>query len=171
MRVAYFKQVNIMASGQLQRELKKRRPFDSPEVEAVLNVLRTSDQFQNRLGRLFREFALTASQYNVLRILRGEGKPLPCLEIGDRMIQVVPAMTGLVDRLEKQELVSRQRCTEDRRVVYVEITNKALKLLEEIDQPLAELHQQLLGHLTRAELKELSRLLEKARLSVQEGDS
>lgn len=155
-----------MTNGQLQRELKKKRPFESPEQEAVLNILRTNDQFQNRFGRLFREYGLTPSQYNVLRILRGEGKPMPCLEIGERMIQVVPAMTGLIDRLEKQEFVRRERCTEDRRVIYVEITKKALDLLTEMDKPVTDLHQQLVGHLSRSELKELSRLLEKARLSV-----
>jgi len=156
-----------MTSGKLQRELKKRQPFESPEVEAILNILRTGDQFQNRFGRLFREYGLTTSQYNVLRILRGEGKPMPSLEIADRMIQVVPAITGLIDRLEKQELVKRERCTEDRRVVYVELTKKAVKLLKEIDEPDVALHKQLIGHLTRKELKELSRLLEKSRTSVQ----
>ena len=157
-----------MTSGHLQREIKKKRPFESPEQEAVLNILRTNDQFQNRFGRLFREYGLTASQYNVLRILRGEGKPMPCLEIGERMIQVVPAMTGLIDRLEKQQFVRRERCTEDRRVIYVEITKKALDLLAELDRPVTDLHRQLVGHLKRSELKELSRLLEKARLSVAE---
>ena len=156
-----------MSKSRLQDELKKKQPFDLPEQEAMLNILRTSDRFQNRFGRLFREYDLTHSQYNVLRILRGEGKPMPCLEIGDRMIQVVPAMTGLLDRLEKQGLVQRERCTEDRRVVYVDLTDAARELLKSMDDPVTELHEQLLGHLTQAELKELSRLLEKARISVQ----
>ena len=106
-----------MTNGQLQRELKKRHPFESPEIEAILNLMRTNDQFENRFGRLVREYGLTGSQYNVLRILRGEGKPMPSLEIAERTVQVVPAITGLIDRLEKQELVKRTRCTEDRRVV------------------------------------------------------
>ena len=156
-----------MTGSQLQRELKKKHPFASPEQEAMLNILRTNDQFQNRFGRLFRDYGLTSSQYNVLRILRGEGRPMPCLEIAERMIQVVPAMTGLVDRLEKQELVHRERCTEDRRVVYVKITRKALSLLRRMDEPVNELHERLMKHLTRRELKDLSRLLEKARASVQ----
>ncbi len=156
-----------LAKNQLQNELKKKRPFDSPEQEALLNILRTNDQFQNRFGRLFREFDLTASQYNVLRILRGEGKPMPCQEIGERMIQVVPAMTGLLDRLEAQGHLRRQRCTEDRRVVYIELTDSAKDLLRRMDAPVNELHHQLIGHLTPTELKQLSRLLEKARLSVQ----
>jgi DNA-binding MarR family transcriptional regulator len=152
-----------MTRSRLQEELKKKRPFDSPEQEAMINLLRTNDQFQNRFGRLFREYDLTSSQYNVLRILRGEGKPMPCLEIAERMIQVVPAMTGLLDRLEAQELVRRERCSEDRRVVYVELTEKAVALLARMDEPVLALHRDLLGHLNRSELKELSRLLEKAR--------
>ncbi len=156
-----------MVSSRLQQELKKKKPFDSPEQEANLNILRTNDRFENRLGKLFREYGLTASQYNVLRILRGEGKPLPSLEIAERMVQVVPAITGLIDRLEKQALVIRKRCSKDRRVVYIEITDEALDILKQMDDPLAELHHSLIGHLSRKELKELSRLLEKARQSVE----
>lgn len=156
-----------MAKSMLQRELKKKRPFDSPEQETALQILRTNDQLQNRLGRFFRSYGLTSSQYNVLRILRGEGKPLPSLEIAERMVQVVPAITGLIDRLEKQDLVARRRCEEDRRVVYVELTAKGEQLLAQIDEPLVALQKELLGHLTRTELGELSRLLEKARAKMQ----
>ena len=152
--------------SRLQRELKKQKPFELIEQEAFLNILRTSDQFQNRFGRLFREFGLTSSQYNVLRILRGEGRRLPCLEIADRMVQVVPAMTGLLDRLEAQELIYRERCRDDRRVVYVDLTDKARHLLEKLDQPVQDLHKALLAHLSRAELKQLNHLLEKARESL-----
>lgn len=159
------------STGKLQQELKKKKPFDSPEQEAILNILRTNDQFQNRFGRLLREFGMTSSQYNVLRILRGEGQPMPCLEIASRMIQVVPAMTGLLDRLEKQGLVGRERCTEDRRIVYVTLTDKASRLLRSMDERVVNEHRALIGHLSRAELKELSRLLEKARESAASVDS
>lgn len=156
--------------SRLQRELRKQRPFELPEQEAFLNIVRTNDQFSNRFGKLFREYGLTASQYNVLRILRGEGKPMPCLEIADRMVQVVPAMTGLLDRLEAQGLISRERCTQDRRVVFIQPTPKALQLLKSMDQPVQELHQTLMGHLTPEELNELSRLLEKARTSLDQDE-
>jgi MarR family transcriptional regulator, 2-MHQ and catechol-resistance regulon repressor len=149
--------------GGMRKEIKKKGPFESLQQEAILNILRTSDQFENRLGRLFREYGLTSSQYNVLRILRGEGKPLPSLEIADRMIQVVPAITGLIDRLESQQLVKRRRCEDDRRVVYIEITTKALNILSKLDQPLSEMHLQLMENLSKKELAELIRLLEKTR--------
>jgi DNA-binding MarR family transcriptional regulator len=150
----------------LQRELKKKQPFESLEQEAILNVLRTNDQFQVRFSRLFRPYGLTPSQYNILRILRGEGVSLPILEIANRTITVVPGITGLIDRLEKQGLVNRERCAEDRRVIYVALTAKGRKTLSALDEPLEELHEKLIGQLTKGELKELIRLLEKARESL-----
>jgi DNA-binding MarR family transcriptional regulator len=156
-----------MTTNKLQNELKKKRPFESPEQEAALNIVRTNDQLQNRFLRLFREYGVTPSQYNILRILRGEGKPMPSLEIGERMIQVVPAMTGLIDRLEKQSLVRRERCLEDRRVIFIVLTEQGEQLLAKLDEPVVELHRALLGHLSKSELAELSRLLEKARQKIQ----
>jgi DNA-binding MarR family transcriptional regulator len=157
-----------MSGGRLQQELKKRRPFDSPEQEATLNIARTADRFGICFARLFREYGLTPSQYNVLRILRGEGKPLPILEVADRMLAVVPGITGLIDRLEGMELLARQRSTEDRRVIFVAITPRGLDLLGQLDEPEAALHTRLIGHLSPAELRELNRLLEKARQSLDE---
>ncbi len=154
----------------LQREIKKKRPFESLEQEAMLNIVRTNDQHQIRFARLFRQHDLTLSQYNILRILRGEGAPLPSLEIASRTVTVVPGITGLIDRLEQSGFVVRERCQKDRRVIYVALTEKGQKTLADLDQPLQELHKNLLGHLTKDELKELIRLLEKARepLSAEE---
>src|SRR5713101_1350706 len=118
-----------MTTMKLQQELKKKRPFESLEQEAALSVLRTSDQLQIRFARLFREHGLTPSQYNILRILRGEGKPLPILEIASRTITVVPGITGLIDRLELAGFVNRLRCEKDRRMIYVALTEKGSKTL------------------------------------------
>src|SRR3982751_2166529 len=136
-----------MPGGRLQRELKKKRPFESLEQEAMLNLLRTNDQFDIRFARLFREHGLTPSQYNVLRILRGEGQPLPCLEIADRLIAAVPGITGLIDRLEGLGLVTRGRSPEARRVVFVATPPRALDLLGRLDEPVKALYRRLLGHL------------------------
>src|ERR1700752_720335 len=145
-----------MTAPKLQHELKKKRPFESPEEEALLSVVRTSDQLQIRLARLLREYGLTSpTQYNILRILRGEGKPLPILEIASRTITVVPGITGLIDRLERAGLVHRLRCEKDRRVIYVALTDRGAKTLTDLDAPLTALHHKLVGHLSQGELKEL----------------
>jgi len=159
-----------MTTPKLQHELKKKCSFESPEQEAALSVVRTSDQLQIRFTRLFREFGLTPSQYNVLRILRGEGKPLPILEIASRTITVVPGITGLIDRLEEADFVNRLRCEKDRRVIYVALTDHAIKTLADLDEPLLALHRKLLGHLSPGGLKDLIRLLEKVREPWADGE-
>ena len=153
-----------MATPKLQHELKKKRPFEFLEEEAALNIVRTSDQLQIRSARLLREFGLTSpTQYNILRILRGEGKPLPILEIASRTITVVPGITGLIDRLERAGFVNRLRCAKDRRVIYVALTDQGTKTLADLGKPLLALHRKVMGHLSQGELKELIRLLEKVR--------
>ena len=152
-----------MAATRLQHALKKKRPFESTAQEAALNLLRTSDRLQHRFVRLFRQHGVTPAQYNILRILRGQGQPLPILEIASRTVTVVPGITGLVDRLQQAGLVERIRCEQDRRVVYVAVTPKGMDILAALDRPVVELHEKLLGHLGPKELKELNRLLAKAR--------
>lgn len=152
-----------MSPDKLAREVKKKRPFDQLEEEVALNLLRTSDRLEHALARIFRSHGLTSPQYNVLRILRGEGQPLPILEIASRTIAVVPAITGLIDRLEQHGLVARQRCAEDRRVIHVAITQAGLHRLAQLDEPVAAFHKQLFGGFARGDLKELVRLLEQTR--------
>lgn len=154
--------------SRLREEIKKREPFACPQQEALLNLFRTADRLNHRFTQLFAEYGLTGSQYNILRILHGEGKPLPCLEIAQRTITVVPGITGLIDRLEQKGLVHRQRCAKDRRVVYVSISEAGEAVLKQLEEPVIALHKSLLAHLSEQEVKELSRLLEKARGSLPE---
>jgi DNA-binding MarR family transcriptional regulator len=154
----------------LQDELRKKDPFACPEQEAYLNLIRTQDRLQQEFNRLFQEHGLSSPQYNVLRILRGaaqrgEAAALPCQEIAERMITRMPDITRLVDRLEaaRPPLVERARTAEDRRKVLVRITATGREVLDRLDRPLLDLHRKVLGHLSRAELAELNRLLVKAR--------
>lgn len=150
--------------SELQHELKKRQPFELLEQEAMLNLVRTVDVLQGDFAALFREHGVSGPQYNVLRILRGAGGDgLPSQEIAGRMISRVPDITRLVDRLERAGLVQRRRIENDRRVVMVQITTRGLKLLEGLDAPIMDLHRAQMRHLSRQELKELNRLLVKAR--------
>jgi DNA-binding MarR family transcriptional regulator len=151
----------------LKQALNKKNPFDSAEQETMLNLWRTSDLTQNRFGRLFREYGITASQYNVLRILRGVGRPMPCLDIAGQMIQAVPAITRVIDQMDAGHLIRRRRCEEDRRVVYVELAPKGRRLLQKLDGPVLELHNRLLRHLSAGEIKGLNTLLEQARTELE----
>lgn len=155
-----------MNEPSLQSELKKKEPFESLEQEALLNLLRTADQLNSLFSSLFSDHGLSGPQYNVLRILRSAGGAgLPCLEIAGQMITRMPDITRLVDRLENAGWVTRSRTDSDRRVVLVKITPAGLAHLAKLDQPVRALHKQAMSPLTTDELRELSRLLTKARQS------
>ena len=152
----------------LKAELKKKGAWNSPEQEALMNLMRTNSMFACRADRFFRGHGISSPQYNILRILRGhDGQGLPSLEIASQMIAIVPDITRLLDRLENAGYVKRQRSTEDRRVVFVGITRKGLQRLAKIDKSIADQNRILLGHLSRRELETLNRLLVKARSSVE----
>tara|TARA_R110002073_G_scaffold199633_1_gene358782 strand:- start:2348 stop:2821 length:474 start_codon:yes stop_codon:yes gene_type:complete len=157
-----------VATRNLSDELKKKHPFKSVEQEAMLSIMRTSDLLENRAARLLRNYQLTPSQYNVMRIMRGEGKPMPCLEVADRMIQVAPAITRVVDQLVARGLISKTQSSEDRRVFLVQLTVAGKALLRKIDAPIDRLHQTLLGHVSQRDLKSLIATLADARNGIQD---
>jgi len=118
------------------------------------------------LDRILKTGALSGTQYNVLRILRGTPEGLPCGEIASRMITRDPDITRLLDRLEKRELISRCRETKDRRMVMARITPQGLRLLAQLDEPVKETHRKQLGHLGRERLRGLTELLHVSRAQV-----
>jgi len=127
-------------------------------------LLQTADSLSQEAEQLLKAAGLTGTQYNVLRILRGaEPEGLPCRGISDRMISHDPDMTRLLDRMEKRGLITRERQTDDRRVVKTRITPRALNLLKTLDHPVHELHKRQFRHMPAARLKILSRLLEEVR--------
>src|SRR5262245_30589860 len=123
-----------MSKSALQLELGKINPFDSLEQEVSLNLARTQDELFQQFMILFESKGISGSQYNVLRILRGKaGDGTSCQEVACQMINRMPDITRLVDRLEKAELVERRRTPSDRRVVLIKITKKGLDLLQCLD--------------------------------------
>ena len=148
----------------LQHEVNKKLPFDLPEQEAFLNLIRTAADLEGPLHAVLTQHGLTPSTYNVLRILRGSGKDgRHASDIGCDMVVRVPDVTRLVDRLEQRGLVERERSTTDRRVVIVRISKRGTALLKELDEPVLEVHRGQLGHLSADDLEALNGLLVKAR--------
>jgi len=142
----------------------KTRRFDSPQQEAFLNLWRTYDRLRSLEDDLFRNYDLTAQQYNVLRLLRSEHpQPVATLLLASRLVSRAPDITRMLDKLEQRGFIERQRPNENRRTVRIGITKAGLDLLRSLDQPLRECHERQLGHLSSKELKELIQLLRAAR--------
>jgi MarR family transcriptional regulator, organic hydroperoxide resistance regulator len=130
-----------------------------PEEVAYLELVRTTDALSRRLAQVIKVEDLSATQYNVLRILRGAPEGLTCGEIGNRMVTRDPDITRLLDRLEKRNLIERSREQKDRRVVLTKITTDGLDALARLDKPVQDAHRAQLGHIARERLALLSELL------------
>ena len=144
----------------LKRRIKQER-FESPLQEAMLNLMVASDFLRRRVEKLCSEHEITSAQYNVLRILRGiypDGHPR--CEIASRMLEKSPDITRLVDRLEAQGLVERDRSRDDRRLSITRITTRGLDLLQEITPKIDELNRLLAKRLSRRDCIEISRICE-----------
>jgi DNA-binding MarR family transcriptional regulator len=148
----------------VQREIRQRRPFRSRSQEGVVALLRTVDLVRRLLSHVVDGHGITLQQYNVLRILRGAGaEGLPTLEIAERMIEQTPGVTRLLDRLEAKRLVRRARCPRDRRQVLCFATPAALKLLDELEDPMDRADRAALGMLAPAQVDGLIELLDRIR--------
>jgi DNA-binding MarR family transcriptional regulator len=148
----------------LRTELKQRRPFRSLGHEAHLSILRTAAELEHAFESALKPHGLTATQYNVLRILRGAGPDGLCRhEIGTRMVRRVPDVTRLLDRMEDQKLILRARAGADRRFVTTRITPAGLKVLAAIDPIADEMTDSVMGHLGDAHLRTLIGLLGRVR--------
>lgn len=142
----------------LEKELKSR--FDSEQHKALLNVMFTANWMRTRLAEVYRPFGVSTQQYNILRILRGAKERMKMHSVKERMIDRAPNATRLTDKLIAKGLVQRERCEEDRRVVYVSISEKGLELLAQVDINSQALHDELANGLTEADAQHLNSTLD-----------
>lgn len=145
-------------------EIIKSNSVISNEKRTVLNIMFTQNIVADAFNEILRTFDLSVEQFNVLRILRGQkGKPANMCVIQERMIAKTSNTTRLVDKLLLKGLVNRVVCEQNRRKMEITITEKGLKLLNELD-PKIEAHELLFANnLTKQELENLNELLEKYR--------
>ena len=142
----------------LEEEIKQSK-FRSEYQKAVLNISVTASVIQAGISRLLKQFDLSSEQYNVLRILRGQkGNPASILLIQERMMDKNSNASRLVDKLVLKKLVTRKQCPEDRRQVEVLITEKGLKLLAKLDEPIEAMENTDCG-ISEKELQRLNKLL------------
>lgn len=145
----------------MKRKPIKPRP-ESIELRTHLALLQAHEAQQVPFTAMFKDAGLTEVQFNTLRILlRGPAEGCTCHQVRDQLLNRVPDVTRLLDRMEKSGLVLRERSTEDRRVVMVRATTAGQELAESLYSPLAKLHRKQLRHLSERETTTLNKLLRK----------
>ncbi|MFT4760635.1 MAG: DNA-binding MarR family transcriptional regulator [Paraglaciecola sp.] len=148
---------------QIEDAIKQKKPFKNERHRAIINLLYTTNMVRDRNKSILKEFGLTMQQYNVLRILRGAGKPISTRIIRQRLLDKMADASRLVDRITQKNLVERTSCANDKRLVDVSLSEEGEALLLKIDNKHPEMYD-LLGSLTEEEAKILNNLLDKVRL-------
>ncbi len=143
--------------------IKSKTPI-AIEKKTLLNVMYSQNVIAEKFNDLLKPFDLSAEQFNVLRILRGQnGKSINMCDIQERMIAKTSNTTRLVDKLLLKELVTREICPENRRKMEVAITQKGLDVLSDLDPSITKHERSFAQNLSEIELITLNELLEKFR--------
>lgn len=108
--------------------------FSSEQQKVIINLRITSNVISAYQQQFMDRFDLTMPQFNILRILRGAKGPINVNTVKERMIERSPNTTRLMDKLIEKGLIERIRCEQDRRVVYVSISELGQDLLSQIDR-------------------------------------
>jgi len=127
-----------------------------------INLMYTANWLNERIGQILSNEEITQQQYNILRILRGADKPLSTLQIRARMLDKMSDTSRIVDRLVAKELVEKNTCPADKRLVDIIISKKGNVLLEKLDQ-LNDQIDQLLSGVTEKEATLMNQILDKLR--------
>jgi len=141
----------------------QRRRYDSPAQEAYLAMWRVYDRLRAIEEELFAEYGLSAQQYNVLRLLKAsDPQAVPTTVLVSQLISRAPDMTRMLDKLAERGWIERERSTIDRRTMLVNITIAGQELLRKLRDPVRQVNENQLGHLSATELQQLTVLLKKA---------
>ena len=155
--------IGITVKKMRLEEAIKQKTFRSESQKLNVNFIYTYSWIINNQKPVFQQYGLTMQQYNVLRILRGNHPdPYSTHMIRDRMLDKMSDVSRIVDRLCKKGLVDSNQCSSDKRLVDVNITEKGLKLLKEMDKTV-DLMERMFNNLSKEEQVKLNELLDKIR--------
>ncbi|AXT56232.1 MarR family transcriptional regulator [Aquimarina sp. AD1] len=142
-------------------QTKKELPLSR---KVIINLLYTENWISDRISSELKTYDISIQQFNVLRILKGQGgKPANLSTIQERMVSKMSNTTRLVDKLIKKDLVKRIICETNRRKVEITITENGNKFLDKISPVMDNFEKKITSNLSKEELNILNNLLNKLR--------
>ena len=145
----------------IEKEMNTK--FSNDTHRAMSNIVFTGGWIKTQFESILKPYALSSPQFNILRILRGANDWLNMQEVKNRMVEKSPNTTRLCDKLEAKGLILRERNEQDKRQVFMKISDKGLKYIAPIDKANQSEVMQFLQNITTKEAQELSRILDKLR--------
>jgi len=144
----------------IEKDISSR--FRNDYQKAEINLIFTYNWMNEKMKAIFDRHDITPQQFNILRILRGAGKPISTLQIRQRMLDKMSDTSRIVDRLILKGLATKAVCPKDKRLVDVSISTPGLELLQKMDVYETDIDA-IFGNLSEAETKTFNSLLDKIR--------
>ncbi|MEY4456467.1 MAG: MarR family winged helix-turn-helix transcriptional regulator [Sediminibacterium sp.] len=136
--------------------------FRNEHQKLGINIMYTANWLNEKIASILSQEDITQQQYNILRILRGADKPLSTLQIRARMLDKMSDTSRIVDRLVAKELVEKNTCPTDKRLVDVTLSKKGFVILEKLDQLNHHLDSLMKG-ISEKEANTMNQLLDQLR--------
>jgi len=133
-------------------------------LEAIIYLYTESRRITKELAR---RADLTGPQLTVVKLLETVGD-LSLSELSEKIRAQNSTVTGIIDRMERENLVTRERSKEDRRVVHIKLTPKGRELAREIPVEPMEIFKGALESLTAQEMRDLMRIMTKLAKRVKQ---
>ena len=147
----------------LEKAILQER-FGSEQEKLMINIIFTSNFINLQTSRIFKSFNISAQQYNVLRIFRGQkGNPISLKEIEIQMLDKSSNVSRLIDKLMWKDLVDRTVSMKDRRKIALKITLNGLTLLKDIDPLITTFQDKFKGIVTSDVAKKVNDVLDSLR--------
>ena len=111
----------------IEDELK--HSFLTPQQRVATNIIFTSNWILNKISVALKPTGLSLQQFNVLSILHGQENQTATVNlIKDRLIDRMPNVSRLLNKLMEKGLIEKERNLSDQRVVYVKLTAEGLAI-------------------------------------------
>ncbi|MEC0226664.1 MarR family winged helix-turn-helix transcriptional regulator [Paenibacillus alba] len=137
-------------------------------LDLYIALSRASEWVNAHGDRDIRKHGLNRTEFGVLELLYHKGAQA-IQQIGGKVLMSSGNITYVVDKLEKKEYVKRKTSTEDRRLIFAEITEQGKQFIEDIFPQHAEVIEKAVAGLTTEEKKLASQLLKKLGKFAQDG--
>tara|TARA_B110000977_G_scaffold10060_1_gene13162 strand:+ start:1706 stop:2167 length:462 start_codon:yes stop_codon:yes gene_type:complete len=151
----------------LKKEIKSKG-FHSEQEKLSVNLILTAAYFESKFTQFIKDYGISAQQYNVLRILRGQvPDTITSGDLQSRTLHKMSNATRLVDKLIEKGFAARVKNVKDKRIVLISITDSGLKLLTQLDDQVYKFNQNYIK-LPEAQLMVLNFLLDQLRGASKE---
>ena len=146
----------------LEESIQQTKPFRTNKEKVLVNLIYTYNWVSAEMKDYFAQFGITPKQYNILRILNGVDEPVSIAFIRERLLHKLSDVSRIVDRLHNRELIQKDTCHQDRRLIDVQLSPKGKNLLNTTDESEDSIAS-IMHRLTAEEAATLSSLLDKIR--------